>query len=71
MSCVTRVWLRVVVRVKQSYEIPRLRRSIRMSSLLRSASSRGDTPVLSAETMTGVPCSSVPLTIRTSLPFSR
>src|SRR3954471_24690582 len=42
-----------------------------MSALLRSASSRGETPSRSADTITGVPCSSVPLTITTSLPFSR
>src|SRR3954471_7400008 len=71
MSCVTHSWLRVVVRVKQSYEIPRSRRSLRMSALFVSASSRGDTPLLSADTITGVPCSSVPLTIRTSSPLSR
>src|SRR3954452_19014133 len=70
MSCVTQWWFRVVVRVKQSYEIPRSRRSLRMSSLFASASSRGDTPFRSADTITGVPCSSVPLTIRTSLPLS-
>src|SRR4051795_1355404 len=51
--------------------MPRLRRSSRMNSLLRSASSRGDTPSRSAVTITGVPCSSVPLTIRTSSPFKR
>src|SRR5258705_82665 len=33
-----------------------------MSALLVSASSRGDTPLLSADTITGVPCSSVSLT---------
>src|SRR6266699_2861649 len=42
-----------------------------MSALLRSASSRGETPSRSADTITGVPCSSVPLTITTSLPFNR
>src|SRR3954469_14188438 len=51
--------------------MPMLRRSVRMSSLLASASSRGDTPARSADTITGVPCSSVPLTISTSLPFKR
>src|SRR6476646_8670279 len=71
MSAVTRAWFAVVVRVKQSYEIPRSRRSSRMSWLKRSAISRGDTPSRSAVTITGVPCSSVPLTIRTSSPFKR
>ncbi len=42
-----------------------------MTALNRSAVSRGDSPASSAATITGVPCSSVPLTIRTSLPFSR
>jgi hypothetical protein len=41
-----------------------------MISLFRSASSRGVTPASSAATMTGVPCSSVPLTMSTSLPRS-
>ena len=39
-----------------------------MSSLNRSAVSRGRLARRSAATMTGVPCSSVPLTMRTSLP---
>ena len=64
-------WFRVVVRVKQSYVIPRSRRSSRMSALYRSAASRGERPSLSAVTMTGVPCSSVPDTMRTSLPRRR
>src|ERR671936_792748 len=70
-SCVTRAWFGVVVRVKQSYEIPRSRRSSRIWRLYWSASSRGETPSRSADTITGVPCSSVPVTISTSFPFSR
>ena len=42
-----------------------------MISALRSASSRGVTPSLSACTWIGVPCSSVPLTISTLLPAIR
>ena len=42
-----------------------------MNALKRSAVSRGDSPAASAATMTGVPCSSVPLTMSTSFPRSR
>ena len=42
-----------------------------MIRLFRSAISRGVTPSASAATVIGVPCSSVPLTISTRLPFIR
>ncbi len=42
-----------------------------MSRLLVSASSLALTPALSAATRIGVPCSSVPLTMRTSWPAIR
>ena len=42
-----------------------------MTRLFSSASSLALTPALSAATRIGVPCSSVPLTIRTSWPAMR
>ena len=42
-----------------------------MTWLYLSASSRAGTPSLSASTRIGVPCSSVPLTMRTSWPAIR
>src|SRR5438445_5249938 len=54
-----------------SYVIPRRRRSSTIRALLASTNSRGATPSLSASYVIGVPCSSVPLAIRTREPRSR
>ncbi len=70
-SCATAWWLRVVVRVKRSYESPSAARSSTITRLYRSASSRADTPSFSACTRIGVPCSSVPETMSTSCPAIR
>src|SRR5712691_11419097 len=51
--------------------MPRRRRSSTISALLRSANSRGGIPCLSASYVIGVPCSSVPLAMRTREPRSR
>ena len=51
--------------------MPRLARSLPMTPLYRSTISRAVTPSLSAWTLIGVPCSSVPETISTLLPAIR
>ena len=71
MSCVTRVVVarrrarEAVVRDPEVAQVVADERVVAVGELTRRYALR------SAETMTGVPCSSVPLTIRTSLPFSR
>src|SRR5882672_497164 len=54
-----------------SYVMPRRRRSSTISALLLSTNSRGGMPCLSASYVIGVPCSSVPLAMRTREPRSR
>src|SRR6266480_4010026 len=54
-----------------SYVMPRRTRSSTISALFRSTNSRGGMPSLSASYVMGVPCSSVPLAIRTREPRRR
>src|SRR5712691_8830863 len=54
-----------------SYVMPRRTRSSTIKALFRSTNSRGGIPCLSASYVIGVPCSSVPLAMRTREPRSR
>ena len=70
ISCATSWWFSVCVDVNRSKLMPSLSQLSKNSAWYCPKTSSGETPRFSASRVTGVPCESLPDTIRTSLPFS-